>query len=79
MKGDFDPAALNDRERAAVIELLKEKQRALPATADRKAKVEPSRTNIVNLMDALKKSLAAGKQSSGAPPAKGKRQKAAYS
>jgi DNA end-binding protein Ku len=61
MKADFDPAALNDREREAVIDMLKDKQKGLPAPA-RKA---PSATNIVNLMDALKKSMAAGKPASG--------------
>jgi DNA end-binding protein Ku len=73
MKADFDPGMLQDRERAVIVDLLKDKQRALPGPTSRKAKAEPSRTNIVSLMDALKRSLAAeGKSEAG-----GKRRKRA--
>jgi DNA end-binding protein Ku len=53
---DFNPAFLTDHYRAALIEMLKEKRAALPM---------PERTpvlsqqNVINLMDALKRSLAA--------------------
>jgi non-homologous end joining protein Ku len=53
MESDFDPAMFQDRERAAMVELLNKKQRALP----KPERSVPSRENIVNLMDALKRSL----------------------
>jgi DNA end-binding protein Ku len=58
MQAEFDPALLNDRERAALVGMLKEKQRALPQQVERKA-ATPSAKNVVNLMDALKRSVAA--------------------
>lgn len=59
MKTDFDPSLLHDREREAIVGLLKAKQRDVPAPRERKAKTQPSQSNIVSLMDALKRSLAA--------------------
>jgi len=49
MRCDFDPAMFNDRQRAAVVDLLQEKQRGLPSLE--------SPENLINLMDALKRSL----------------------
>ena len=65
MEADFDPAMFQDRERAAVVDMLNEKQRARP-----KAEPSvPSPENIVNLMDALKRSLGSkGASSSLAKP-----------
>jgi DNA end-binding protein Ku len=65
MQADFNPAMLNDRERAAVVGLLKEKQRAAGISETRRS--APSPENVVNLMDALKRSLAATKSQSGKP------------
>src|SRR5215207_7029550 len=53
MRCDFDPAMFNDRQRAAVVDMLQEKQRGLPS---RESPV-PSPENLVNLMDALRRSL----------------------
>jgi Ku protein len=52
---DFDPALLEDRYRTVLISKLKEKQAELPT---KPAKTTPSRQNVINLMDALKRSLA---------------------
>jgi DNA end-binding protein Ku len=52
---DFDPAYLEDRYRTVLVEKLREKQAERPRS--RVASV-PSRENVINLMDALKRSLA---------------------
>ncbi|HWX82793.1 MAG TPA: Ku protein [Xanthobacteraceae bacterium] len=57
-EADFDPAQFVDHYEDAVVDMLKKKQAGL-ATPKGKA-VEPPR-NVINLMDALKKSLAADK------------------
>jgi DNA end-binding protein Ku len=65
MKADFDPAHLQDRYRSALINMLQDKQRKVPKAAPRAV---PSRDNVVNLMDVLRRSLAAerpGGQASG--------------
>ena len=55
---DFDPEKFVDRYETAVIELLKEKQAGKVV----KGKSQPQRAaNVVNLMDALKSSLAESK------------------
>jgi DNA end-binding protein Ku len=53
---DFDPVWLEDRYRTVLVEKLREKQAQTPA---RRVASVPSRQNVVNLMDALKRSLAA--------------------
>jgi DNA end-binding protein Ku len=75
MQTDFDPAQLTDRERAAVLGLIKDKQRSLPTPSSVAAKPKLSHDNIVNLMDALKQSLAASKSS---PTRKSKRARAGH-
>jgi DNA end-binding protein Ku len=55
-KEDFDPAYLEDRYRTVLVEKLREKQAQMPA---RSAASSPSPQNVINLMDALKRSLAA--------------------
>jgi Ku protein len=50
---EFDPAMLEDHYRTALVRILKKKQGAAPAPA------VPSRENVVNLMDALRRSIAA--------------------
>ena len=54
---EFDPSGFEDRYENALLELIAAKQKGKPAPKAPK----PSRpTNVVNLFDALKKSLAAG-------------------
>jgi DNA end-binding protein Ku len=57
----FDPAMLEDYYRTAVVRILRKKQAKLPALSE---PVAPSRENVINLMDALRRSIAAE------PPAK---------
>ena len=62
--GPFDPSEFNDRYEDALRALIKEKEKG----AGRKVKVEePEDTNVVDLMEALRKSLG---QSGGKPPKK---------
>jgi non-homologous end joining protein Ku len=51
---DFDPALLEDRYRTVLVSMLRKKQAELPQEA---RAVAPSRQNVINLMDALKRSL----------------------
>jgi DNA end-binding protein Ku len=68
--GDFDPAAFVDHYEEAVVEMLKHKQAGAPVP---KQKVPAPASNVVNLMDALKRSIAAEKGSArGAPAGKTK-------
>jgi DNA end-binding protein Ku len=53
---DFDPAYLEDRYRTVLISKLKEKHAELPKNI---AAVRPPPENVINLMDVLKRSLAA--------------------
>jgi non-homologous end joining protein Ku len=65
---DFDPAFLEDRYRTVLVSMLREKHAELPKKIATSA---PSRQNVINLMDALKRSLAAERPQSrtGAPKA----------
>ena len=66
---DFDAAYLEDRYRTALVSMLKDKQAELPKKAG-KAEA-PSPQNVVDLMDALKRSLEGGLPStSRKPPAR---------
>ncbi len=56
MKSDFDPARLEDRYRTALVAMLRKKRPQAPK-ASRSAL--PSRENVINLMDVLRRSLAA--------------------
>src|SRR4051812_39839977 len=51
---EFDPASFTDRYEEAVVEMLRRKQGGLPQPA---AKGAPKPANVVNLMDALRRSL----------------------
>ena len=53
--GHFDASEFNDRYEDAVVELIRSKQEGLPARAPE----QPRPTNVVNIMDALRKSIAA--------------------
>ena len=62
--GSFEPGQFEDRYEAALIDLINQKRNGLPT-----AKAAPkSSGNVINLMDALKRSLASEKQA--APAAK---------
>ncbi len=58
-KADFDPTEFVDHYEEAVIEMLRKKQAGISIPKGRAS--EPSR-NVVNLMDALKQSIAADKK-----------------
>ena len=68
--GEFDPENFHDRYEDAVVEMLRRKQAGMPAEI---AKPAAPQSNVVSLMDALKKSLAA--ENSKAPAASGKAKK----
>jgi DNA end-binding protein Ku len=55
---DFDPAMLEDHYRNALAEILSKKQVAKQAAAAA-GPVKPSPANVVSLMDALRRSIAA--------------------
>jgi len=67
---DFDPAYLEDRYRTVLISKLKEKHAELPKNV---VAVRPPAENVINLMDVLKRSLAAERPTARAlatkPPA----------
>src|SRR3954451_6758285 len=52
----FDPAMLEDHYRSALVRILRKKQAKRPAHAPA---IKPSRENVVSLMDALQRSIAA--------------------
>jgi DNA end-binding protein Ku len=56
-KADFDPAMLEDHYRDALVQILREKHGKRRTKAPRPA--APSHENVVNLMDALRRSIAA--------------------
>jgi DNA end-binding protein Ku len=64
---DFDPAMLEDHYRSALVRILRRKKAKRPTQAP---PVKPSRENVVNLMDALRRSLAAERSSKPAPRAR---------
>jgi non-homologous end joining protein Ku len=61
-RADFDPAYLEDRYRTTLVSILREKKAKVPAHA---APAVPSRKNIVDLMDVLKRSLQTERPSRG--------------
>jgi DNA end-binding protein Ku len=67
--GEFEPTAFADHYEEAVVEMLKHKQAGVPVS---KQKAAAPSSNVVNLMDALKKSLAAEKAQTKPAGKKGK-------
>jgi DNA end-binding protein Ku len=63
-EADFEPSEFVDHYEEAVAEMLKEKQAGIPVKREEAAK-RP--TNVVNLMDALKRSIADEKKQTPAP------------
>jgi DNA end-binding protein Ku len=70
-RGAFDPKMYEDRYENALIELIKSKQAGKPMEP---AAVAPAPSNVVNLMDALRRSIAADEKDgkAKAAPAKGR-------
>jgi DNA end-binding protein Ku len=63
--GEFDPSMLEDHYRAALVRILKKKQAKRPM--QHPSPVKPSRENVVSLMDALRRSIAAERLSKSRP------------
>ena len=61
---DFDPAQFVDHYEDAVVKMLKKKEAGLPVSREHAA---PPPQNVVNLMDALRRSIAEEKAASAAP------------
>ncbi len=64
-EAEFDPSKFVDRYEQAVLQLLEKKQKGLPAP---KAPAFVAPTNVINLMDALRRSLATDEKAGGAAP-----------
>jgi len=58
--GDFDPDEFKDRYEDALVELIRKKQAQVPARQDGGKAAAPR--NVINLMDALKQSIAAAEK-----------------
>lgn len=70
--GEFEPEEFEDHYESALIELINKKRSGVTIAP----KAAPKSTgNVINLMDALKKSLASEKQAAPAAKAKGKKAK----
>jgi DNA end-binding protein Ku len=67
---DFDPSSFQDRYEDAVVAMIQAKRAGMPQPAPKS--VSPASTNVVSLMDALKRSLAAD-QPKPAPATKAKK------
>jgi DNA end-binding protein Ku len=66
---DFDPSQFVDRYEEAVVEMLKQKQAGLPVSREQ---VAPQPQKVVNLMDALRRSIA-HEEAATASPKKGRK------
>jgi DNA end-binding protein Ku len=74
MSGEFQPEKFEDRYENAMIELIRSKQAGLPAPTE-KAPARPA--NVVNLMDALRRSIEGDGAVKTAKPAKAAAKRAA--
>ena len=70
---DFDPSQFVDHYEEAVVEMLKKKQAGMAVSREHAA---PRPQNVVNLMDALRRSIAEDKATSAAPRKTRKRSEA---
>jgi len=70
--GDFDPSQFVDHYEEAVVDMLKQKQAGAPAPRQQAA---PQPQNVINLMDALRRSIANEKVTAVSPAAKKKGRK----
>ena len=68
-EGDFDPSQFVDHYEEAVVEMLKKKQAGIPTPREDAA---PRPQNVVNLMDALRRSVAEERRAA-APAKKGRK------
>jgi DNA end-binding protein Ku len=66
---DFDPSRFVDRYEEALVEMVKKKQAGMPVSRELAA---PRPQNVLNLMDALRHSIA-HEQAASAPPKKGRK------
>jgi DNA end-binding protein Ku len=66
--GEFDPAQFKDHYEEAVVELIRKKQENIPV---KKEKEQPAAPNVINLMDALRRSV----QQAATAPAQPKKAK----
>ena len=66
---DFEPSQFVDRYEEAVVEMLRKKQAGMPVSREH---VAPQPQNVVNLMDALRRSIAQ-EETATTPPKKGRR------
>jgi DNA end-binding protein Ku len=69
--GDFDPSQFKDHYEEALVELLRKKQAHLPVKKGREEFVPPA--NVINLMDALRRSVEAGRAAPAAQQKKGRK------
>jgi DNA end-binding protein Ku len=70
-EGAFDPASFRDRYEEAVIEIIRKKEAHVPVA---KGSDRPTVSkNVINLMDALKRSIATSKDTKPAAKAKAKK------
>jgi DNA end-binding protein Ku len=67
-KGDFEPAAFEDHYENALIELMRKKQAGFTLPKQKEQAAAPR--NVINLMDALRRSVEAER---GAAPAQAKK------
>jgi DNA end-binding protein Ku len=62
--GEFDPSKFEDRYETALVEMLRQKQAGFKPPKSKERPAAP--TNVVNLMDALRQSIAAGRRTPAA-------------
>jgi DNA end-binding protein Ku len=70
--GHFDPKSFEDRYEVAVLEILRQKEAGRPVEAPQ----EPRQGNVINIMDALRRSIEAEKSAGKAPVAPAPKPKA---
>jgi len=75
-RGDFDPTSFVDHYEEAVIKMLQKKQAGTPVAKESRPSAP---RNVVNLMDALRRSVQAEGKAPGKKPAKGKKRVAGQS